>query len=165
MIFTITCLCRAAILRVGNPLNWMKSKSILRSVRYSGVQQFINHYKRTKDLETPTFLWGDEIEFGIFSRKSDRFDLSLRGAAVRQQLEDLETDCKMAKTGCTWQPEYGAWMVEAVPRDRKFHSSTISPICVFVHPIPDSALSFFARHKAYGGFVSDLLAVEKNMQV
>ena len=47
----------------------------------------------------------------------------------------LENDYKDLSTGCIWQPEYGSWMVEAVPRD------------------------------PYGGFVSDLLLVEKSMQL
>lgn len=127
---------QSAILRTGNPLAWRSSKRFLQHVRTSGVQQFLVHYNRTKDIQTPDFLWGDEIEYGIFKRDSDgHFDLSMRGTDIRQTLAELEKGYKGLKAGCEWQPEYGSWMVEAVPRD------------------------------PYSGFVSSLFDVEKNMQL
>ena len=64
------------------------------------------------------------------------FDLSLRGSEIREQLSASEK--KLAghyPIGCEWQPEYGAWMVEAIPRN------------------------------PYGSYVSDLINVEKSMQL
>jgi hypothetical protein len=48
----------SAILRVGNPLQWQKSLDHLQFVRQSGYKQFMIHYNRCKELETPIFLWG-----------------------------------------------------------------------------------------------------------
>lgn len=131
---------RGAILRVGTPLSWQSSRPHLQSVRLSGAKQFLNHYLRSKCIETPLFLWGDEIEYGIFD-KTRHLDLSLRGTEIREHLTLLETAATTTTTtttpssfGCQWQPEYGSWMVEAVPRD------------------------------PYSGYVSDLLNVEKSMQ-
>ena len=93
------------ISRTGNPLSWQVAKPVLNSVRLSGVQQFIYHYKRTKDIETPLFLWGDEIEYGLFAydEKVNRFDLALRGKQIREQLSLLEADLTKFKSGCEWQ--------------------------------------------------------------
>jgi len=167
ILFCLLLLCfsvvHAALLRVGNPLSFAKSKPHLAQVRMSGVNQFVNHYHRTQRVETPRFLWGDEVEYGVFTRtdgddaaadgkisaagggsavdyraqpKNGKYDLSLRGAEIREYLsaleeksaKDLANACSaqgktcdtsgVAKKGelqCLWTPEYGAWMVEAVP--------------------------------------------------
>jgi glutamate--cysteine ligase catalytic subunit len=128
----------SAILRLGNPLNWLKSKPYLQSVRASGYNQFLIHYLRSKDIQTPLFLWGDEIEYGIFkaSEINGHYDLSLNATATRERLtkeeELLHNDLPI---GCEWQPEYGSWMIEAVPRN------------------------------PYGSYISDLLNVEKSLQL
>lgn len=127
---------QAALLRVGNPLQWQASKPFLQHVRLSGVEQFINHYKRCEGSELPLFVWGDEIEYGVFRRNDRRhFDLALNATQIRETLTQLEKNCTDLPIGCEWQPEYGSWMVEAVPR---------SP---------------------YGSYVSDLPNVEKSMQL
>jgi hypothetical protein len=93
------------ILRTGNPLSWRTAKPVLNSVRLSGIKQFIYHYNRSKNIETPLFLWGDEIEYGLFGYdpKSNRFDLSLRGRQIREQLSLLERGLTDLKIGCEWQ--------------------------------------------------------------
>lgn len=127
---------QAAILRVGNPLQWHTSKPFLQHVRLSGVEQFINHYKRCEGSELPLFVWGDEIEYGVFRRNDQQhFDLALNATQIRETLTHLEKKCADLPIGCEWQPEYGSWMVEAVPR---------SP---------------------FGSYVSDLPNVEKSMQL
>ena len=103
----------SAILRIGKPLRWEKSLTYLNDVRSSGIKQFINHYIRSKDIITSSFKWGDELEYGIFiyDKSSKRYDLSLRGSSIREELEELEKTYQDLGSGCTWQPEYGAWMV------------------------------------------------------
>ncbi len=49
---------RSGLLRVGTPLSWQKALPHLQLVRSSGYKQFLIHYNRCKDLETPVFLWG-----------------------------------------------------------------------------------------------------------
>jgi hypothetical protein len=103
--FFINKNCHGGISRTGNPLSWKIAKPVLNSVRLSGVKQFIYHYNRSKDIETPLFLWGDELEYGLFEydSKSERFDLSLRGQEIRGQLSSLEEGLTGLKTGCEWQ--------------------------------------------------------------
>ena len=140
----------SAILRVGNPLDIMTVRPHLQDVRISGVKQFAHHYNRCKGVETPEFRWGDEVEYGIFRKQAAmgvdaalnpdtprQFDLSLRGTEIREYLNTVEMEEPLLKKrlGCNWTPEYGSWMVEAVPRD------------------------------PYGGHVGDLLDVEKSMKL
>ena len=102
-----------------------------------GVEQFLSLYGRSRQVETPSFVWGDEVEFGVFGPDpaTGHLDLSLRGAELIALLRDLEEERNsVIGCGCDWQPEYGSWMVESVPR------------------LP------------YGGYISDLLAVERSMQ-
>ena len=129
--------CFGGILRVGNPLKWHIAKPVLQSVRTSGIKQFINHYERSKDVKTPLFLWGDELEYGLFRYDvtTGRYDLSMRGKEIKDQLVTREEGLKGLKSGVEWQPEFGSWMIEAVPRD------------------------------PYGGYISDLFLVEKNMKL
>jgi glutamate--cysteine ligase catalytic subunit len=130
----------AAILRQGTPLWWAEavSSGALSWVRSHGVTQFWNHYQKVLPIETPSFVWGDEVEYGVFYRdpaSGGHYDLSLRGADIIEMLEAREPPLEVGKHGCDWQPEYGSWMVECVPR------------------LP------------YGGYVSDLFQVERSMQL
>lgn len=230
-------------LKEGVPLSFTDSLPHLKHVRRSGIEQFINHYLRSRRAHTPAFLWGDEVEYGVFSRtsaaddiegtaggqdggssdvldeeenwmssererasssagmtvlsavpiglehlditptpptapasalttssasitsgrsrsascvnRSGKYDLSLRGAEIRKYLAGIEVkamepieakaaaegrilDLDIAKEGelaCLWAPEYGAWMVEAVPA------------------------------APYGGYVEDLLLTEQSMKM
>ena len=105
------------ISRTGNPLSWKVAKPVLNSVRLSGIKQFIFHYNRSKNIQTPLFLWGDEIEYGLFGfdDKTNRFDLSLRGKQIREQLSLLEQDLTDLKSGCEWQVRLGNTRVELHP--------------------------------------------------
>ena len=118
----------SAILRTGNPLLWQQSKPYLNQVRLSGIEQFINHYQRSKHIKNSIFLWGDEIEYGVFELNKDKdiYDLSLKaGTRLRDELSLKEQSnphiigktiaSNLDQLGCEWQPEYGAWMIEAVP--------------------------------------------------
>jgi glutamate--cysteine ligase catalytic subunit len=100
----------AAILKVGSPLRWPAAKPHLRYVNEHGVKQFLLQYQRMKNWKSPAFLWGDEIEVGVFKKdKSGNFDLSLRGSQLRSELNSEKADVNIQ--WCEFQPEYGAWMV------------------------------------------------------
>ena len=125
----------SGILRTGNPLKWSQSLNYLTYVRRSGVRQFINQYKRSKDLVFDPFLWGDEIEYGVFEDINGKLDLTYCGTFLRQKLTSMETEVNDLPMGCEWQPEYGSWMIEVVPRN------------------------------PYGSYLEDLLTVEKSMNL
>ena len=120
------------ILRTGNPLHWNVAKPVLQSVRLSGIKQFIYHYNRSKDIETPLFLWGDEIEYGLFgyNSKSKRFDLSPRGREIREQLSILEKDLTHLRSGCEWQ----VWKCS-----KSFWAAAITHFTVLLTPVYQSS--------------------------
>lgn len=129
---------QSAILRVGNPLSWPAARPYLLSVRTDGYKQFLSHYKRSQDIETPLFLWGDELEYGLlqFDRANNRYDLYKNSAKIRENLLKLEASLRGdLPIGCEWHPEYGSWMIEATP------------------------------HSPYGSYLADLLNVQKSMSL
>lgn len=60
----------------------MKEK--LRYIRIHGVQQFINNWKKMKDLEDDELKFGDEIECGIFAidKEKKTVKISMRAFEV-----------------------------------------------------------------------------------
>lgn len=125
------------LLKVGVPKTWEESKKDLRYIRRAGVRQFISTYNRVKDLKGDNLLWGDEIEYGIFhlDHESKKVRIALRGKEVMDELNRREKLNEDMAEGCTFVPEYGAWMVEATP------------------------------DRPYTGYTSDLLRVERNMRL
>mmetsp|Transcript_27192 Transcript_27192/g.30085 ORF Transcript_27192/g.30085 Transcript_27192/m.30085 type:complete len:953 (+) Transcript_27192:147-3005(+) len=128
---------RMGLLKVGVPKNWNDSKKDLRYIRKAGVSQFVSTYNRVKDLEGDELLWGDEIEYGIFQLDDDskKVRIALRGREVMDELNRKEKLNEGKTEGCNFVPEYGAWMIEAIPR------------------------------RPYTGYTSDLLRVERNMRL
>jgi len=125
------------LLKVGVPQPWEKSLKNINYVRKAGVRQFISQYNKVKDLKTDEFLWGDEVEYGIFhvDAKTKEIRLSLRAKEVMDTLNAKEELHEHRMEGCNWVPEYGAWMIEATPR------------------------------RPYTGYANDLLRVERNMRL
>lgn len=60
---------------------------------------------------------------------------SLHNSQIRTQLSEREKDHRHEAEGCTWHPEYGAWMVESTPS------------------------------RPYTGYAADLLRIERNMVI
>eukprot|EP00588_Corethron_pennatum_P000125 CAMPEP_0194298420 /NCGR_PEP_ID=MMETSP0169-20130528/60152_1 /TAXON_ID=218684 /ORGANISM="Corethron pennatum, Strain L29A3" /LENGTH=1095 /DNA_ID=CAMNT_0039048397 /DNA_START=160 /DNA_END=3448 /DNA_ORIENTATION=+ len=125
------------LLKVGTPKSFAESKTDLTYVRLAGVRQFISTYNRVKTLTNDELLWGEEVEYGIFSidKQSKKIKLSLRAKEVMDKLNENERSHSHRSEGCNWVPEYGAWMIEATPG------------------------------RPYTGFTNDLLRVEPNMRL
>ena len=124
------------LLVVGKPIKWSKSLEHLEYVRKHGVLQFINLYNATIKKTNDVLLWGDEIEYMFikFNKETNKAVLSLKASAVIATLENEEVALGN-KSETAWRPEYGEWMVEAVPS------------------------------KPYGGFTRSLLNVERNIKL
>eukprot|EP00545_Synedropsis_sp_CCMP1620_P000294 CAMPEP_0119008490 /NCGR_PEP_ID=MMETSP1176-20130426/3727_1 /TAXON_ID=265551 /ORGANISM="Synedropsis recta cf, Strain CCMP1620" /LENGTH=929 /DNA_ID=CAMNT_0006960827 /DNA_START=65 /DNA_END=2854 /DNA_ORIENTATION=- len=125
------------LLKVGTPKSWDDSKKDLRYIRRAGVNQFISTYNRVKHFKGDNLLWGDEIEYGIFKLddQGKKVRIALRGKEVMDELNRKEKLNEDMAEGCTFVPEYGAWMVESTPG------------------------------RPYTGYTSDLLRVERNMRL
>jgi glutamate--cysteine ligase catalytic subunit len=75
-----------------------------------GVKQFLNIWRRYKDLKDYPFLWGEEVEHLVMSltASGDGVRLSLTADELLHQARESQTDSK-------WLPEYGSFMVETTP--------------------------------------------------
>lgn len=124
------------LLKVGAPIPWDDSKVYLQYIRQHGVLQFLNTWFRVKDISDDTLKYGEEIEVGVFIIDYDegKIRVSIRAPEVRDQLIARE-EPNAVLDGCSWQPEYGSWMVESTPS------------------------------KPFGNYANDLLRVEKNMNM
>lgn len=125
------------LLTVGKPLNPEEVEAISAYIREHGVIQFLNTWKRVKDIADDELRFGDEIECGVFvvDHAAKTVKLSVRSAELLQILDEKEVDVCHQSEGCTWHPEFGAWMVESTPS------------------------------RPYGNYASDLLRVERNMSL
>lgn len=73
-----------ALLVEGKPLSAEELKAFLLFIRQHGILQFLNVWKRLKDLENDGFKYGDEIESGVFvvDPEQKTVKLSVRAAEV-----------------------------------------------------------------------------------
>ena len=129
------------LLTVGKPLTSEQMKDKSKYIREHGVKQFLNIWKKWKDIDNDELRFGDEIEYGLFYLNGDENDesrkvqLSVRGTEIRESLNKLEIECSHESEGATWHPEFGAWMIESTPS------------------------------RPYTNYASDLIRVERNMIV
>jgi glutamate--cysteine ligase catalytic subunit len=139
-------------LEAGEPYTWDESREdgIMEWVRTHGIDQFLAMWEKVKAIRCDDLRWGDELEYSILSANGDDGTVrcKLRGAEILAKLREQELALQAEdeaegeagmkggtkSEGCSWVPEYGAWMVEGTP----------------AHP--------------YTGTASALLSVERNMR-
>lgn len=104
------------LLTMGQALDWSETKPVIDHVKYHGILQFINVYRRLKDRRDDCFKWGDEIEYMIvkFDHENKKVRLSLRGGEILNQLTALESS-DPTKNEFLWRPECAAYMLEGTP--------------------------------------------------
>lgn len=59
------------LLSEGNPLSWEETKALADHVRKHGIEQFINLYKKYKDIKFDVLKWGDEVMPGTTHTDND----------------------------------------------------------------------------------------------
>jgi len=123
------------LLTEGEPLSSEETTKISGYIREHGVTQFLNTWRRVKDIVNDELKYGDEIECGIYvvDENTKSVKLSVRSAELRKILEEKEQMMAHQTEGVTWHPEFGGWMIESTPR------------------------------RPYSNYASDLLRVERNM--
>ncbi|KAK0086916.1 hypothetical protein PV325_002163 [Microctonus aethiopoides] len=114
---------------------WEESKKHRDYVRYHGVLQFINLWKKSKDRKNDEFKWGDELEFMLvkFDDKNKIAKLNLISHKLLPILNEKE-NANPNGVDCIWRPEFGSYQLEGIPG------------------------------QPYGGLLSDFKTVEKNMR-
>lgn len=128
------------LLYLGTPLAWEDAKKYADHVRYHGITQFLNIWRRLKDRQGDELLWGDEVEYLVVSLDDENRNavLSLRQTEILQKLRTIVDDISCTESlpapVPTFHPEYGRYMLESTPG------------------------------APYSGSISDLLSVENNMR-
>jgi len=88
-----------------HPLNYEQTKALARYIKEHGIIQFLHLYKKFKDLQQENIFWGDELELHLLNINP----------LPRLQLNSEYIFNSLISDHFTLQPEYGAWMLEAVP--------------------------------------------------
>lgn len=104
------------LLKVGKPLNFEDSLEYLNYVRHHGIKQFLNIWKKYKDVGNFELRYGYEVEVGVFEidDQNKSVKLSLRGEEILDILKQHEENSPESLAAIDWSPEYGTWMVEAM---------------------------------------------------
>lgn len=73
-----------ALLVEGEAMSPEEMKEFLNFIRQHGINQFLNIWKRAKDLQDDELKFGDEVECGVFvvDHQKKTVKLSIRGAEV-----------------------------------------------------------------------------------
>jgi len=123
------------LLTIGKALSPEETFALSAYIREHGITQFLCTWARVKDIHDDELRYGDEIECGIFvvDPVHKTIKIVLKSAEKRDGLIAREASVAHQSEGCTWHPEFGAWMIESTPS------------------------------KPYGNLASDLLRVERNM--
>jgi glutamate--cysteine ligase catalytic subunit len=123
------------LLTVGKPLSYEETMKLSKYIREHGISQFLATWHRVKEIKDDQLKFGDEIECGIFAidHTNKTVKLSIRSAELRALLSEKEIEHVHQTEGATWQPEFGAWMIESTPS------------------------------RPYSNYANDLLRVERNM--
>lgn len=94
---------------VGTTLTYHESKKYIDGIKKDGIIQFLHLYKKFKDLEGTGRLWGDELEYHIVNVDPET-------GKVRIKLTASEIIQRIQSDAFEVQPEFGKWMIEAVPK-------------------------------------------------
>lgn len=76
----------------GQPLPPEDLKIVQAYIRQHGIQQFINTWRRLKNVQNDELKFGDEIECGIFAVDAEKrtAKLSIRGAEVKSSISKIK---------------------------------------------------------------------------
>lgn len=102
--------------RSGKPLNWIETKSVAKTARYLGAEQFLKLYTKHANRSGDPALWGDELGFMIVRMDKEKraAQVSLRAHEVLAALnEDEESEGDPAHG--MWHSEYASYMVGSTP--------------------------------------------------
>ena len=99
------------------PLSWDECVQIKDYIREHGAIQFLNLYKKHKDDANESLFWGEEMEYHIIYQESPESPPKIYLKASEKAVNILSEAEELIGGSLTWHLEYGAWMIECVPRD------------------------------------------------
>ena len=111
----------------GKLLTYNEYKDQLEKHKMHGLKQFKSGYLAHKDkyIELKDLKWGEEMEYSIYKYDAElnMIKLSSRGPELIQEFNSRSDEYK---DEVVLMPEFGCWMVEAVPT--KPYNSLVEPI-------------------------------------
>lgn len=111
------------LLSLGTPLPWAEVEKHVDYVRVHGIKQLLETFRNYAGRTYDPLLWGDELEYIVvrFHRSGDKKKavLSLRQEEILDKLVANSEQC--IKEGVEFHPEYGRYMIEAVPANPYTH--------------------------------------------
>lgn len=104
---------------LGNLLTYNQYKDHIAKYKEHGLKQFVSNYKAhfQKQLPIETLKWGEEMEYQIFVKSIDengniRMQLASKGPEL---IKNFNSSGLSQDHGFLLMPEFGSWMIEAVP--------------------------------------------------
>jgi hypothetical protein len=100
----------------GMVLSFDEYKERVQYYKDKGIEEFLSLYKvhADKRKEREDLKWGEEIEYALFKYDSPE-KKTLKLGLVGDMIMDFNE--KSQGTGIQLHPEFGQWMVEAVPSE------------------------------------------------
>jgi glutamate--cysteine ligase catalytic subunit len=100
----------------GGVLTYNQYRSKVENYKLHGLKQFVSIYKAHKDRSIPLkeLKWGEEMEYQLYVQDHEKKSISLsnRGPELIQHFNSSKI---AANTDILLMPEFGGWMIEAVP--------------------------------------------------
>ncbi|CCW69569.1 unnamed protein product [Phytomonas sp. Hart1] len=96
----------------GKPMRWGTDSNnrAVPHVSAHGIQQFLVVYRNKKDIDKMPFLWGEEIEHQIIYTENGEVFLKLDASETMDRIRKRE------ENNANWNPEYGSYMLESIPK-------------------------------------------------
>lgn len=99
------------------PLSWNEVSDLKDYIREHGAIQFMNLYKKRKSDTNDSLFWGQEMEYHIIHKATADDTPKIYLKAADKVIEVLNEAEKLIGGSLSWHLEYGAWMIECVPKD------------------------------------------------
>lgn len=99
------------------PLTWEKCAEIAEYIRIHGAVQFLNLYNRHVDDSNELLFWGEEMEYHAVYQDSPSNPPKLYLKTAENVIKVLSEAEERIQGSLSWHLEYGAWMIECVPKD------------------------------------------------
>jgi hypothetical protein len=105
----------------GNVISYRVYKDKIEGYKWHGLRQLVSTYKahQARVIPVEELKWGEEMEYMIFvlvecQDGKLRLMLSSRGPEI---IDKFNTSEAAVESGVVLMPEFGSWMVEAVPKE------------------------------------------------
>ena len=98
------------------PLSWSECKKISNKIRRHGAVQLVNLYNKHKDHVNERLKWGEEMEYHVvhLNHSDKKAKLYTEASEIITALNTAE---EITGGSLDWHQEYGAWMIECVPKE------------------------------------------------